>query len=209
MRTKTLLLTAALGAVGLTSSVAQQVFSVNAVGFVNVAVPPGFSMIANPLNAPTNTVPALFAGVPDGTTIYKFDGTSYSVNSLDLGEWGNPAQTLVPGEGAFIRNPGTTPFTVTFVGEVMQGSLSNPIPAGFSIKSSQVPQSAALDTVLGFPAADGDIVYQFSNAQNTYVIHALDLGEWSGGAPVPAVGESFFVKKVAAGNWTRTFSVNQ
>jgi hypothetical protein len=209
MRTKTLLLTAALGAVGLTSSVAQQVFSVNAVGFVNVAVPPGFSMIANPLNAPTNTVPALFAGVPDGTTIYKFDGTSYSVNSLDLGEWGNPAQTLVPGEGAFIRNPGTTPFTVTFVGEVMQGSLSNPIPAGFSIKSSQVPQSAALDTVLGFPAADGDIVYQFSNAQNTYVIHALDLGEWSGGVPLPAVGESFFVKKVAAGNWTRTFSVNQ
>jgi hypothetical protein len=209
MRTKTLLLTAALSAVGLTSSVAQQVFSVNAVGFVNVAVPPGFSMIANPLNAPTNTVPVLFAGVPDGTTIYKFDGTSYSVNSLDLGEWGNPAQTLVPGEGAFIRNPGTTPFTVTFVGEVMQGSLSNPIPAGFSIKSSQVPQSAALDTVLGFPAADGDIVYQFSNAQNTYVIHALDLGEWSGGVPLPAVGESFFVKKVAAGNWTRTFSVNQ
>jgi hypothetical protein len=187
---------------------AQQVFSVNAVGFVNVTVPPKFSMIANPLNAATNTIPALFAGVPDGTTIYKFDGTSYSVNTLDLGEWGNPAQTLVPGEGAFILNPGTTPFTVTFVGEVMQGSLSNPLPAGFSIKSSQVPQSAALDTVLQFPAADGDTVYQFSNAQNSYVIHTLDLGEWSGGVPVPAVGESFFVKKLAAGNWTRTFSVN-
>jgi hypothetical protein len=164
-------------------------------------------MIANPLNAPTNTVPALFAGVPDGTTIYKFDGTSYSVNALDLGEWGAPAQTLVPGEGAFILNPTAAPITVTFVGEVMQGSLSNPLPAGFSIKSSQVPQSAALDTVLGFPAADGDTVYQFSNG--AYVIHTLDLGEWSGGVPVPAVGESFFVKKVAAGNWTRTFSVNQ
>jgi hypothetical protein len=209
MRTKTLLLTAALGAVGLTSSVAQQVFSVNAVGFVNVVVPPNYSMIANPLNAATNTIPALFAGVPEGTTIYKFDGTSYSVNTLDIGEWGNPAQTLVPGEGAFIRNPGTAPFTVTFVGEVMQGSLSNPIPAGFSIKSSQVPQSAAIDTVLGFPAAEGDTIYQFINAQNTYAIHALDLGEWSGGVPTPAVGESFFVKKAAAANWTRTFSVNQ
>jgi len=209
MRTKTLLLTAALAAAGLTSSMAQQVFSVNAVGFVNVVVPPGFSMIANPLNAATNTIPALFAGVPDGTTIYKFDGTSYSVNALDLGEWGNPAQTLVPGEGAFIRNAGTAPFTVTFVGEVMQGPLSNPIPAGFSIRSSQVPQTGALDTVLGFPAVDGDTIYQFNNAQNSYAIHALDLGEWGGGVPTPAVGESFFVKKAAAVNWTRNFSVNQ
>ena len=45
-------------------------------------------MIANPLNAPTNTIPVLFAGVPEGTTIYKFDGTPYSVNVLDIGEWG-------------------------------------------------------------------------------------------------------------------------
>jgi hypothetical protein len=209
MRTKTLLLTAALGAVGLTSATAQQVFSVNAVGFVNVVVPPNFSMIANPLNAPTNTIPALFAGVPDGTTIYKFDGTSYTVNTLDLGEWGLPAQTLVPGEGAFIRNPGTAPFTVTFVGEVMQGSLSNPLPANFSIKSSQVPQAGTVATLLGYPAADGDTIYQFVSAQQAYVIHTLDLGEWSGGEPNIAVGESFFSKKVAAGNWTRTFSVNQ
>ena len=209
MRTKTLLLTAALSAVGLTSSTAQQVFSVNAVGFVNVSVPKGFSMIANPLNAPTNTIPVLFAGVPEGTTLYKFDGTSYSVNVLDIGEWTTPAQTLVPGEGAFILNPGTTNFTVTFVGEVMQGALSNPLPANFSIKSSQVPQAGAVATLLGFPAADGDTIYQFVAAQQAYVIHTLDLGEWSGGEPNIAVGESFFSKKVAAGNWTRTFSVNQ
>jgi hypothetical protein len=208
MRTKTLLLTAALSAVGLTSSTAQQVFSVNAVGFVNVSVPKGFSMIANPLNAPTNTIPVLFAGVPEGTTLYKFDGTSYSVNVLDLGEWTTPAQTLVPGEGAFILNSTAAAFTVTFVGEVMQGALSNPLPANFSIKSSQVPQTGALVSVLGFPAAEGDTIYQFSNASNSYSIHTLDLGEWTGGEPAPAVGESFFVKKVAAGNWTRTFSVN-
>jgi len=66
-----------------------------------------------------------------------------------------------------------------------------------------------LDTVLGFPAVDGDIIYQFSNAKNAYDIHGLDLGEWGGGVPVPAVGESFFVKKAAAVSWTRNFSVNQ
>jgi hypothetical protein len=212
MRTKTLLLTAAFGAVGLTSSMAQQVFSVNAVGFVNVSVPPGFSMIANPLNAPNNTISNLFSAAVDGTTIYKFNEPGkpgFSVNTLDTGEWGDPNQTLVPGEGAFIRNPSATAFPITFVGEVMQGPLSNVLPAGFSVKSSQVPQSAAIDTVLGFPAADGDTIYQFSNASKGYTIHTFDTGEWSSGVPTPAVAESFFVKKITAGNWTRNFSVNQ
>jgi hypothetical protein len=64
---------------------AQAVYSVNAVGFVKVTVPAGFSMIANPLKAPTNTVGALFADAPDGTTVYKYDGTNYSVNGKDFG----------------------------------------------------------------------------------------------------------------------------
>jgi hypothetical protein len=207
MRTKTLLLTAALSAAGLASSMAQAVYSVNAVGFVKVTVPAGFSMIANPLKAPTNTVGSLFADAPDGTTVYKYDGTNYSVNGKDFGEFANPTQPLEPGEGAFIQNGGT-PFDVIFVGEVMQGSLSNAIPAGFSIKSSQVPQSAQLDTVLGFPAVDGDLVFRYNNATGAYQTHTYDFGAWDT-APVPNVGESFFVSKAAAANWTRTFNVNQ
>jgi len=46
------------------------------------------------------------------------------------------------------------------------------------------------------------------NASAAYVIHGLDLGEWSNGEPVPKVGESFFVRKVDSKPWTRTFSVN-
>src|SRR5947207_10303632 len=48
MRTKTLLLTAALAAAGAASAMAQNVYSVNAVGYANVSVPSGFSMIACP-----------------------------------------------------------------------------------------------------------------------------------------------------------------
>jgi hypothetical protein len=208
MRTKTLLLTAALVAAGVATSMAQSVFSVNAVGYVNVDVPQGFSIIANPLDAGAgnNTVSKLLASVPDGTSVYKFVNGAYSVNTLDLGEWTLPNDTLAPGEGAFIRSPSAT--KVTFVGEVMQGSLSNPIPAGFSIKSSQVPQAGKIDTDLGFPAQDGDTIYQFNNAKNSYDVHTLDLGEWSGGTPTPKVGEGFFVKVAKATNWTRTFSVN-
>src|SRR6266516_762503 len=118
MRTKALLLTAALGAVGLSTSIAQTVYSVNAVGFVNVAVPKGFSIIANPLDNANNNITNLFSGADDGTTVYKFDATSgFSINAYDAlaGEWGIANQTLVPGEGAFINSPAA--HTFTFIGE--------------------------------------------------------------------------------------------
>jgi len=203
----------------------QAVFSVNAVGFVKVTVPAGFTIIANPLNntAPNgNTVSNLFPSIPDGTTIYKFNGTGYIINSAavippDPAIWDDDNMTLVPGEGAFIKNGGTTPFDVVFVGDVMQGSLSNALPAGFSLKSSQVPQSAPLsdsDAVatndLGFPAADGDTIYLFRNG--AYVIDSwigAGANVWDPDIPTPNVGEGFFVKKAAAANWTRSFNVNQ
>jgi hypothetical protein len=210
MRTKTLLLTAAFGAAGLATSMAQEVFSVNAVGYVNRSVPTGFSMIANPLDNSDNTVANLFDGVPDGTTVYKFDPVTseFSINGIDFGEWANPAEELVPGEGAFIFNPGAE-FEVTFVGEVMQGSLSTAVPMGFSIISSKVPQSGPLDTLLGYPAEDGDTVYRFNNATGEYSIDAFDFGEWgAGAAPEPEVGESWFMFSPSAKAWTRDFDVN-
>lgn len=204
MRTKALLLTAAFVAAGVAAASAQ-VYSVNAVGYVNLQVPKGFSLIANPLKAATNTVGSLLASAPDGTTVYKFNGKSYDINAKDFGDFANPAQALNPGEGAFVNAPSA--FGVTFVGEVLQGSLTNAIPAGFSIRSSLVPQAGQLDTVLKFPVVDGDVVYRFNNAKNSYDIFTYDFGAWDT-APVPAVGESFFVKKAAAVNWVRDFSVN-
>lgn len=113
--------------------------------------------------------------------------------------------TLNPGEGAFISNPTAEAFNALFVGEVKQGSLSTTLTQGFQIVASQVPQSAALDTELGFPVAEGDVVYQFDNATGGYTISAYEFGEWA--APVPAVGEAFFVNKVSAVIWTRDFTV--
>ena len=55
MRTKTLLLTAIVGALGFTAAQAQ-VYSVNAVGYVNKSIPSGFSIVANPLNNGDNKV---------------------------------------------------------------------------------------------------------------------------------------------------------
>jgi len=203
-----------LSAASVASSLAQ-VYSVNAVGYVNVVIPPGFSLIANPLDNKTgNKVPDLFPTVPNGTTVYKFDDTTHQfvANNFFFG-WNLPNMTLIPGEGVFIYNGTATPVTTTFVGEVMQGgpgtpnaTLSNPIPAGFSIRASQVPQKGILDTELKFPVSNGDTVYRFDNALNTFVAHNYFFG-WNI-VPTNNVAEAFFVNKASAANWTRDFSVN-
>jgi hypothetical protein len=194
-----------LGVAGIIAASAQ-VYSVNVVGYINVPVPPGFSMIANQLDSGNNTVASLLPSVPDGVAIYKFVNGSYLINGYEFGEWSLPNMTLNPGEGAFIFNPTAAAFNALFVGEVKQGSLQTGIPAGFSIVASQVPQTGALDTVLGFPVADGDTVYLFNNATGNYSISGFEFGEWNI-VPTPKVGEAFFVNKVSAVVWTRDFTV--
>jgi len=213
MRTKTLLLTAALTAAGALTSMAQ-VYSVNIVGYINLNVPHGFSIIANQLNnSPNNMLGTLLPTPPNATFVYKFSNASASYISDDYtdGVWEGDtagAMTLNPGEGVFINAPSA--FTATFVGEVQLVSAL-PIPHGFSIISSVIPQSANLD-VLGYPPANGDFVYQFLNASGSYKSNDYTDGAWEGDdggvAPTPAVGEGFFIlNSSTAKSWSRTFVV--
>jgi hypothetical protein len=221
MRTKTILLMAAVAAVGAGTSMAQ-VFSVNAVGYVNKTVPAnGFALISNPLKAATNSIAALFAGAPDGFKVYKYTpGTGYKIYQYDelIGTFDPDASqaNVLPGEGVFVQNPLSTPYTVTFVGEVPQGTLTTPLVAGFQIVSSQVPQAGNVKD-LGLQGAPGDKVYQFitndptpANNQKYYISQFDDLvGDWDPALKSLDVGEAVFLQKVAAGTWTRTFNVNQ
>ena len=84
MRTKTLLLTAFVGALGFTAAQAQ-VYSVNAVGYVNKSIPAGFSIVANPLNNGENKVADVFGANPGALTVYRFgDAGSVSYTHLTL-----------------------------------------------------------------------------------------------------------------------------
>jgi len=117
--------------------------------------------------------------------------------------------TVTPGEGVFVSNPGSTDLTVTFVGEVAQGTASNvTIPAGFSIRSSAVPQ-AGTATDLQFPAANNDRIYKWNNTTGTYDIFNFStvLG-WTPTVPNIDVGQAFFVRMGAQTAWNRNFSVN-
>jgi hypothetical protein len=94
------------------------------------------------------------------------------------------------------------------VGEVSQGALSNPLPAGLSIRSSQVPQSGTAAD-LGLVGKPNDVIYQYVNPTG-YKISTFDPDDlqWEPALGTLAVGEAFFLKKVTADTWTRQFSVN-
>jgi hypothetical protein len=211
MRTKALLCAAALAAGALTSMAQSNVYSLNVVGYYNASVVGSgsgtFTMVANQLNTTNNTVGALIATPPDFTTLYKYVGTGFSIATYFLGAWDHPEFTLNPGEGAIIQS--TSPFTNTFVGEVLQGNLTNSFPAGFSIRSSMVPQAGTL-TQLGLPGtalSDFDQVYKMNTATQGYDIYAWFLGSWSPSEPSLAVGESMWLQTAAPGNWVRNFTV--
>jgi hypothetical protein len=223
MRTKALLLAAAFCAAGVATSVAQ-VYSVNAVGYVNYpVVKSGFTLVANPLDAgANNTIEKLasnFQGLtvpPDGMRIFKFRS---DLNRFQDAIWDETAyagqavgQTIAPGEGFFIYNPLTTDLTITFVGEVKQGqNMANPLPTGFSIKSNIVPQSGQASSY-GLVGANGDRYFKWNTATQTYQNWLSDEGVWEGtSGPLPslAVGEAFvYFRAGAPGSWVRSFNVN-
>jgi len=203
MRTKTLLLTAALGAAGVASAVAQ-VYSVNAVGYVNTALATGFNLVANPLNTGGNTVAEVHPTAPAGTLLYTFSPTTgFSVIQWD-DEWLPGGTTVIaPGTGYFLRVAAAA--TVTYVGEVPQGTLTIPLVAGFNLVGSKVPQAGKLQADLGYTPAAGDLVYTYSGTG--YTVFQWD-DEWLPSEPSLKVGEGLWIRKAAAGSWTRTFSVN-
>jgi hypothetical protein len=200
-----------------------QVYSVNAVGYVNTTLLPGFNLISNPLDNKTgNTIANLFGTgfqgtIPPGTIVYYFNSTT---DAFVIAAWddltgsfeppANASQVVTPGEGVFINLGGNANATVTFVGEVPQGAASNQqIPQGFSIKGSTVPAAGPISG-MNFPAVAGDTIYEWNPTTDTYSISTFDdlIGDWSPAVPNIDVGEAFWINKRANVAWDRNFSVN-
>ncbi len=191
-------------------------YSSNVVGYVSVTVHGGgtfgfwgLQMIANPLNTMNNTVGSLIPFPPEGTIVYKFrDQVSFPpfqiATYLAMAGWDHPEYTLNPGEGALVLSP--TNWANTFVGEVLQGALTNSYPAGFSIRASQVPQAGTLTALgLGAQLSFGDTVYQITPAAPPYESDVW-LGYWPPPEPSLNLGESFWLQTSAAGSWNQTFN---
>jgi hypothetical protein len=216
MRTKALILSAMLGVAGISSSVAQNVYSVNVVGYINLTLTNNFNLIANQLdNGAGNLVTNMFTGLPAQTVIYKFNGSTYtSLTYLGAPGWNPPAarqMTCAPGEGVFVKRPAgnTSPINLTFVGEVMQGDLVNPVALGFDIYSAMVPQQGGITAVHNYQPANQDVVYKFNGVSYSSKTWLQALNRWNpAGEPVLEVGEAIFINSKSIKNWTRTFNVN-
>lgn len=213
MRTIKALACATALVAGVATSMAQSnVYSLNVVGYYNVPCPAGsYVMIANQLNTTNNTIGSLLPNGPVGANLLKWNGswTTYFFDDVDLVWSPDGNATMNPGEAALFKSP--TASTLTFVGEVLQGSLSNPFAAAgtYGARSSQVPQAGPVTPDLNFPSEAGDNILKWNNGWTTYFFDDVDL-VWSPSTPTFAVGEGMLVKKAVGGTataWTRNFTV--
>ena len=211
MRTKSIILTLAVGAASVVSSMAQ-VYSVNAVGYANVSVPAGFSIITHQFTVADRSLNAIIPNPLPATRVYFFSQVGgYSIKTFDDLDlvWTPDGTTQLPlGRAMFVESPSAQTFT--FLGEVPQGSLTTSTPRGFNLVGSQVPQAGPV-SALGLVGEAGDRIYRLvSGSYQISTFDDLDL-VWAPSEPNVNVGEGFFLEKASTSttlNWTRTFSVN-
>jgi len=225
MRTKTLLLTAALSVVAAASTMAQAVYSVNVVGYINLTLRPGYNLIANQLVAgtPANNLNAVLPSVPQESQVLKYVNGNYTSDIFLDGAWlnattGDPSVTRVnPGEGFFFLNPAGN-ISVTLVGEVTTGNnLTVTNRPGYTLVSSIVPQDISLTPANGFNPVEEMQYLTFNAANQNYDTALINLGgAWLNsitGDPAdarPTVGQGFFILNPGGANnlWVRNFNPN-
>jgi hypothetical protein len=236
MRTKVLICAAALAAVSAFTTMAQNVYSLNVVGYINIPLVEGFQLVANQLDfdgTGLNNTPAnvLGASLPTGSSVFTWNGTAYSESSYAAPKGGgaatwNNAISLNPGQGAWLSIPSKglsgTLSNLTVVGQVDQGTLVNTNLAkggGFSLLSSMVPLTGGLQTALSYTPLVGDKVFQWNPTTQAYLPASSFATPKGGGAAAwtpsePQIGvgasgvsEGFWLSSGAAAGWTNVFSV--
>jgi len=241
MRTKTVLLSALLGALGSVSVHAQNVYSLNAVGYINETIYGGYNIISCPLlctdpsGAQDNQVSNILnnsSGQFNGSTLYFFSGGANSGSTQGrTGSWANNGGTNVLAPGVAVWLHATSNMTVTFVGSVATGPVTNVLNPGYNLVSSIVPTSGdyysnSISSLSNITAniSDALSVYDPTQQEFTFEYTVESLGAarngnspWAtshhGDPVVPNVGEGFFYFNNTSTStpidWVENYSVNQ
>jgi hypothetical protein len=162
MRTKTLALSALLGLIGGAAAIAQNVYSVNAVGYINLTFPANtYTILTCPLIcSPNNAISNILNDqnkAYKGAKVYGFANGNYTVTEsgvatgFDPSGWANGGNDIIlnPGSAAFFYNSTTAAMSATFVGTVPQNgtyNMTNALNPGFNLVGSIVPASGDLST---------------------------------------------------------------
>jgi len=166
---------AALAAGALTAG-AQNVYSLNIVGYVNATVPNGYAFLSNPLDNGDNDAALVLPnpnvdptgnsgtqGPWDGSSLQTWTGVKWNVSYFDsittdtttgfTDAAGNPVATpiLTSGVGFLVNNESGAPLVNTFVGTVRTGT--NVVSLASQVKpfaiGSPLPYSGGVSTALG------------------------------------------------------------
>ena len=214
MKSKTLLIAAAALVAGVISSQAQTaVYSQNIVGYVNIPLATGYNMIANQLDADgTGTNNSIYTVVgtnlPVNTSVFAWNGSGFIQTKLTgAGKWTQNTSlftnAMAPGSGFFINVPSAT--NITVVGNVIQGTNTLPIVAGYQIVSPIAPVAGGIQTAQGYTPTKNDSVFIWNGTG--FIQHKYTGTTWTAGEPTFAVGQGFFLNAITSTNWTQILNV--
>jgi len=221
-----------------------QVYSQNVVGYVNIPETANqFSLEAPALDldgtGTNNTIATVYPNPAINDQIYLytpgsgFDIITYEVVVSRSGSSTNwiDGGTGLPAPGTHL-NVGQSVYylpaaneTNTFVGQVVNGTVSNPnVPAAntFNLVGSQIPYAGGLTSILNYQPNIGDQVYTFNGVTGfdiiTYEVvvsrsgsstNWIDGGTGLPGEPQISVGQGFWLLPAAnATTWSETFTNN-
>ena len=155
---------------------AQNVYSLNVVGYVNVPLQANkLHFLSLPLQptdgnyAISNTI--VLDASQTFASLYVWGGSAWSltVPAWDGTEWDQPATVIPSGAGFFLASQAAS--TLTFVGQVPQGAIQYSVPTGISTLANQIPVST------NFPGTTVgnlfDSIYTWNQAGQ-----AWDLAVW-------------------------------
>jgi len=217
MRTKTLIGLAALAA-GAITVMAQPVYSLNVVGYVNYSFTKGnYTLVSNPLDAPTNDLASIIPSAPNGTSVQLWNVASQDIDPVapqyftSTGKWSTNI-TIAPGQGFFVV--AAKAFTNTFVGNVRQGPVTNYLAAkgNYQAIGSTVPLGGGITNVLDqYVPRNGDSIQiwnvSMQDIDPTVPQYFSSTGKWNKDYNFN-VGDGFFL--VRGGNpvtYVRTYTV--
>jgi len=232
MRTKTLALSAVLGLLGSASLMAQStnVYSINAVGYINVTLYPGYNLITCPLVcSPDNTLNTLLNNTNgqyqigsgrtlSGAIVFQYiNGVGYvagdsAKSTVAPGGWaGGGTNTILPGQAIWFLSPvafGGSNMSATFVGQVPQTgayNLTNTLYPGYNLVGSAVPMSGDLITngisLIGTNIASGTLSLGPTAGDTIFVYDPTSNGAGGQGGYATGQNGTFSVNRQGKVSW--------
>jgi hypothetical protein len=174
---------------------------VTAVGSYNVSLKPGLNLMGVQIDdGRGNTVSSLFEAVTNDLAVYKIVDGSFTTNLYSHGTWQRPDEIINPGEGCFVLNQNSKSALVSFAGTILQGDLTNTIPAGLSARCVMVPWSAKITDKLRLHLSPFDNMYLWTNGA-LQVFTYLPGGIWKPFEPTLGLGQAFLVNASKPIDW--------